>query len=185
MSRIELQSFDLFNRIERIHHQPTAAPDNLQAKYILLHKVLEQACYELTTGVTLSFANLFSRLDYICKEKKMTPSDRYAIQTMRRNCNAAMGDRFQADMQEYLYDLRALVRFVSLGFEEDIPASILPEIPHSNRPYQGTRLSHIPYVRASVTSWNDTLILQRPTAKPTHSSSSTMPKVGMTATCST
>lgn len=158
MSRIELQSFDLFNRIERIHHQPTAAPDNLQAKYILLHKVLEQACCELTTGVTLSFANLFSRLDYICKEKKMTPSDRYAIQTMRRNCNAAMGDRFQADMQEYLYDLRALVRFVSLGFEEDIPASILPEIPHSNRPYQGTRLSHIPYVRASVTSWNDTQI---------------------------
>lgn len=158
MSRIELQSFDLFNRIERIHHQPTAAPDNLQAKYILLHKVLEQACYELTTGVTLSFANLFSRLDYICKEKKMPPSDRYAIQTMRRNCNAAMGDRFQADMQEYLYDLRALVRFVSLGFEEDIPASILPEIPHSNRPYQGTRLSHIPYVRASVTSWNDTQI---------------------------
>ena len=158
MSRIELQSFDLFNRIERIHHQPTDAPDNLQAKYILLHKVLEQACYELTTGVTLSFANLFSRLDYICKEKKMTPSDRYAIQTMRRNCNAAMGDRFQADMQEYLYDLRALVRFVSLGFEEDIPASILPEIPHSNRPYQGTRLSHIPYVRASVTSWNDTQI---------------------------
>lgn len=158
MSRIELQSFDLFNRIKRIHHQPTAAPDNLQAKYILLHKVLEQACYELTTGVTLSFANLFSRLDYICKEKKMTPSDRYAIQTMRRNCNAAMGDRFQADMQEYLYDLRALVRFVSLGFEEDIPASILPEIPHSNRPYQGTRLSHIPYVRASVTSWNDTQI---------------------------
>ena len=158
MSRIELQSFDLFNRIERIHHQPTAAPDNLQAKYILLHKVLEQACYELTTGVTLSFANLFSRLDYICKEKKMTPSDRYAIQTMRRNCNTAMGDRFQTDMQEYLYDLRALVRFVSLGFEEDIPASILPEIPHSNRPYQGTRLSHIPYIRASVTSWNDTQI---------------------------
>ena len=106
--------------------------------------MLEQACYELTTGVTLSFANLFSRLDYICKEKKMTPSDRYAIQTMRRNCNAAMGDRFQADMQEYLYDLRALVRFVSLGFEEDIPASILPEIRRSNRPYQGTRLSHIP-----------------------------------------
>ena len=111
MSRIELQSFDLFNRIERIHHQPTAAPDNLQAKYILLHKVLEQACYELTTGVTLSFANLFSRLDYICKEKKMTPSDRYAIQTMRRNCNAAMGDRFQADMQEYLYDTGAFCVF--------------------------------------------------------------------------
>ena len=155
---IPLQSFDLFNRIEQIHRQPTAAVKNLRAKYILLRKVLEQACYELTTGVTASFSNLFSRLDFICKEKKMTPSDRYAIQTMRRNCNAALDDTFQPDMNEYLYDLRAIVRFVSLGFGEDIPASILPDIPHSNRPYQGTRLSHIPYIRVSVTSWNDTQI---------------------------
>ena len=155
---IALQSFDLFNRIEQIHRQPTAAIKNLRAKYILLRKVLEQACYELTSGVTASFSNLFSRLDFVCKEKKMSPSDRYAIQTMRRNCNAALDDDFKPDMDEYLYDLRALVRFVSLGFEEDIPASILPDIPHSNRPYQGTRLSHIPYVRASVTTWNETQI---------------------------
>ena len=155
---IALQSFDLFNRIEQIHRQPTAAVKNLRAKYILLRKVLEQACYELTTDVTASFSNLFSRLDFVCKEKKMTPSDRYAIQTMRRNCNAALDDDFKPDMDEYLYDLRALVRFVSLGFEEDIPASILPDIPHSNRPYLGSRLSHIPYVRVSVTSWTDSLI---------------------------
>ena len=81
-SRIEIQSFDLYNRIEQIHRQPAAAPENLRAKYILLYKVLEQACYELTVGVTFSFANLFSRIDYICKEKRMTPSDKYAIQTM-------------------------------------------------------------------------------------------------------
>ena len=80
-NHIELQSFDLYNRIEQIHRQPTAAPENIRAKYILLYKVLEQACYELTAGVTFSFANLFSRLDYICKEKRMTPSDKYAIQT--------------------------------------------------------------------------------------------------------
>ncbi|HJE48238.1 AAA domain-containing protein [Phocaeicola coprophilus] len=156
--RIDIQSFDLFNRIVQIHQQPQAAPENLRAKYILLYKVLEQACYELTARVTFSFANLFSRLDYICKEKKMTPSDKYAIQTMRRNCNAALRDDFRPDMEEYLYDLRAVVRFVSLAFEEDIPAYFIPEMPHSNRPYKGTRLSRIPYVRASVTSWNDTQI---------------------------
>ena len=105
--RIDIQSFDLFNRIAQIHQQPQAAPENLRAKYILLYKVLEQACYELTARVTFSFANLFSRLDYICKEKKMTPSDKYAIQTMRRNCNAALRDDFRPDMEEYLYDLRA------------------------------------------------------------------------------
>lgn len=154
-SRIEIQSFDLYNRIEQIHRQPAAAPENLRAKYILLYKVLEQACYELTVGVTFSFANLFSRIDYICKEKRMTPSDKYAIQTMRRNCNAAMRNDFQPLMEEYLYDLRALVRFISLAFEEDIPASLLPQIPHSNRPYKGTQHSRIPYIRASVTSWNE------------------------------
>ena len=155
---IDIQSSDFFQRIEKIHTKPAASQDNLRAKYILLKKVLEQACYELTTGVTASFANMFSRLDFICKEKKMTPSDRYAIQTMRRNCNSALGDDFHPDMDEYLYDLRAIVRFISLAFGEDIPASILPQIPHSNRPYSGTRLSHIPYVRASVNSWNENLI---------------------------
>lgn len=157
-NHIELQSFDLYHRIEQIHRQPAAALENIRAKYILLYKVLEQACYELTTGVTFSFANLFSRLDYICKEKRMTPSDKYAIQTMRRNCNAAMRDDFHPVMEEYLYDLRAIVRFVSLAFEEDIPASLIPEIPHSNRPYHGTRHSRIPYVRAAVSSWDDTKI---------------------------
>lgn len=157
-NHIELQSFDLYHRIEQIHRQPAAALENIRAKYILLYKVLEQACYELTTGVTFSFANLFSRLDYICKEKRMTPSDKYAIQTMRRNCNAAMRDDFHPVMEEYLYDLRAIVRFVSLAFEEDIPASLIPEIPHSNRPYHGTRHSRIPYIRAAVSSWDDTKI---------------------------
>lgn len=155
---VNVQSFDFFRRMERIHTLPAASQDNLRAKYIMLYKVLQQACYELTTGVTASFANMFSRLDFICKEKKMTPSDRYAIQTMRRNCNSAMGDDFHPDMNEYLYDLRALARFVSSGFEEDIPQSILSQIPRSNRPYGGTRLSHIPYVRASVNSWNENLI---------------------------
>lgn len=157
-SHIELQPFDLYNRIEKIHNQPAAAPDNIQAKYIQLYKVLEQACYELTDGVTFSFANLFSRLDYICKEKKMTPSDKYAIQTMRRNCKTAMNDDFQPVMEEYLYDLRAIIRFVSLAYGEDIPAVLLPQIPHSNRPYKGTRLSRIPYLRVSVSSWDETRI---------------------------
>lgn len=53
----------------------------------------------------------------------------------------AFNDDFVPVMEEYLYDLRALVRFISLTFEEDIPASLLPEIPHSNRPYKGTRHS--------------------------------------------
>lgn len=156
--RLEIQSYDLYARIEQIHRNPPVATTTVRAKYILLFKVLESACYELTAGATISFANLFSRLDYICGIHHMTPSDKYAIQTMRRNCNAAFRDDFVPVVEEYRYDLRALVRFVSLTFGEDIPASLLPEIPHSNRPYKGTAHSRLPYLRAAVTSWNETEI---------------------------
>ncbi len=155
---IRLQSFDLYDRITRIHCCPPANIENIQSKYVLLYKVLEDAAYELTSHTALSFSNLFSRLDFIGKVKKMTPSDRYAIQTMRRNCNLATGKGFRADMDDYLYDLRALLRFVSSGFDAEIPASLLSAIPVSNRPYPERRLSHIPYVRGYVTSWNDSLI---------------------------
>ena len=157
-SRIALQSFDWFKRIESIHSHPPASLENLQDKYIKLYKVLEQACYELTAETTLAFANLFSRLDYICKAKKMTPSDRYAIQTMRRNCKAALQGNYQADLSEYRYDLRAIAQFVSASFDTPIPSSLLAEIPASNRPYRESRQTHLPYLRASVTSWDDTHI---------------------------
>ena len=88
--RIELQAFDLYRQIERIHRRPAASPENLTDKYIRLYKLLEQACYEQTSEMTLSFSNLFSRLDFVCKEKRMTPADRYAIQTMRRNGKKAL-----------------------------------------------------------------------------------------------
>ena len=171
-SRIEIQSFDLYNRIEQIHRQPAAAPENLRAKYILLYKVLEQACYELTVGVTFSFANLFSRIDYICKEKRMTPSDRYAIQTMRRNCNAAMRNDFQPLMEEYLYDLRALVRFISLAFEEDIPASLLRRDRTVLIKVRSTRVFPTYELRLQVGTRTTSLL--RPTVKKTLSSSSTI-----------
>ena len=154
-NRIELQSFDLFVRIEHIHRHPAASPDNLRTKYALLYKVLEEACHELTSRVSFSFANLFSRLDYICKMKRMTPSDRYAVQTMRRHCNAAIRNDFRPDMTEYLYDLRALACFVAAGFESQIPSSLLPALPPGNRPYKEEHSSYIPYLRASVVSWND------------------------------
>lgn len=153
--RIELQAFDLFRRIEEIHRKPPLAPENIPAKYAALYKVLEEACYELTREVTLSFSNLFSRLDYVCKEKGMTPSDRFAIQTMRRNGKKAMGNGESADKETYLADLRALCRFVSLAFGEDIPVSLLTELPHQNRPYHDSLLKHVPYVRAVVSSWTE------------------------------
>ena len=156
-NHIELQSFDLYNRIEQIHRQPTAAPENIRAKYILLYKVLEQACYELTAGLRSLSQICFHASTISVKRNGWTPSDKYAIQTMRRNCNAAMRDDFRPVMEEYLYDLRAIVRFVSLAFDEDIPASLIPEIPHSNR-LIAVRSTHASPIYAAAVAVDDTKI---------------------------
>ncbi len=152
----EIQAFDLYRRITSIHHNPPATPENIPAKYIALYRVLEEACYGQTEGVTLSFANLFARLDYVCRKKHMTPADKYAIQVMRRNGHLAMGTAFQGDMESYLFDLRALARFISLAFGEEIPTTLLAEIPAQNRPYHADRQQRIPYIRAIVSSWDKT-----------------------------
>lgn len=156
--RIELQAFDLYRQIERIHRRPAASPENLTDKYIRLYKLLEQACYEQTSEMTLSFSNLFSRLDFVCKEKRMTPADRYAIQTMRRNGKKALNGKLTPDMETYRYDLRALARFVSLAYDAPIPPGLQAEIPDENRPYHEGGQTYVPYVRVVVSSWTDTKI---------------------------
>lgn len=156
---MRLTALDLYRCIEQINDTPAPAPGNLRAKYVLLHKVLAQACLERTAGVTFAFANLFSRLDYVCKQARMTPADRFAVQTLRRNGHAASGVGFVPSMEEYGYDLRALTRFVSLVFGEEVPATLAEKIPASGRPFEGTRRSRLPYLRVAVTGWDDTVIL--------------------------
>jgi len=155
---IELQAFDLYKQVEQIHRKPTASLDTLKDKYIRLYKLLEQICYEQTAEVTLSFSNLFSRLDFVCKEKRMTPADRYAIQTMRRNGRKAMSRDFTPDMETYRYDLRALARFISLAYDMPIPVSLQEEIPDTNRPYHENGLSYVPYLRVVVSNWTENKI---------------------------
>ena len=155
---IEIQAFDLYERIAQIHRQVLVSPENLRTGYIVLHRILEQACYELTRDASISFANLFSRLDYICRVKGFPPGDKYAIQTMRRNCNAVINKSIAPDFETYSYDLRALLYFISCSFNEDIPENLADKIPQSNRPIPSKHQTFIPYIRASVNSWDETKI---------------------------
>ena len=168
-NKIELQSFDFFRRMYDIHTHPTAGLDNIHDKYIHLKDILDQVCFEQTANSQISFANLFARLDYVCKEKGISPADNYAIQTMRRNCHEALNKEAKANLKEYLYDLRALARFVSSCYGEEIPAYLAHEIPSANRPFHENTRKRIPYVRVSVSGWTDSLIYANTDMKDTHS----------------
>ncbi|MDD7448720.1 MAG: AAA domain-containing protein [Phocaeicola sp.] len=157
-THIHLQGFDFFTRIEQIH-RATYAPhtENLRKKYILLKKLLEEVAYEYTRDTTFTFANLFSRIDYICKQYKIVPSDRFAIQTMRRNCHKATVSE-TIEIEEYRYDLRALVRFISIISQTAIPEVLACELPHTNRPYKSYSRDTISYLRVVVNGWNERII---------------------------
>ena len=155
---IDIQAFDLYEHIAQIHKQVLASPNNLHNGYLALHKTLEQASFELTRNVSLSFANLFSRLDYICREKGLAPADKYAIQTMRRNCNAVINKTKVPDIETYSSDLKALLHFISYTFNADIPEFLSVEIPRTNHACQERHRRFIPYIRAAVNSWDDTKI---------------------------
>ncbi len=157
-SHITPQAFDLFNDIEQIHTSPMAQPKNLVSKYTALYKLLQDICLEQTGRVTYSFANLFSRLDYLCKLHKLPQPERYDIQTMRRNGKKAMDGTLAPDMQEYLFDLGALARFVGCTFQTQIPDTLLTIIPDKGRPRREQTEPHIPYLRVAVESWNENTI---------------------------
>lgn len=156
--RIEIQAFDFFERIRSIHFDGSQNITQLNIRYMQLKKVLDEVCYELTANCTTTFANLFSRIDYISKAIYLLPSDKFAIQTMRRNCLRAINGNLTLDRKTYQYDLRALLRFVAIGFQSDIPDDLLAEIPPSNQQYPILQTKHIPYLRASVHKWTEHLI---------------------------
>ena len=168
-ARIELQAFDFYKRIYEMHTHPVAHLSNLRNKYIHLKDILEQVCHEQTMESSISFANLFARLDYVCRERGISPSDTYSIQTMRRNTNSMLSMKMEADLNEYLYDLRALVRFVSGCYDEPIPQYLQEEIPAQNRPFKENTRKRIPYLRVSVSGWTDSLIYANTDLDDAHS----------------
>ena len=168
-NKIELQAFDFYKRIYDIHMHPAASLENIENKYIHMKDILDQVCHELTFHSQITFANLFARLDYVCKDRGVSPSDSYAIQTMRRNCHSVLNNDRCTDIKEYLMDVRALARFISSCYNEDIPDYLMHELPTRNRPFRETRQKSIDYIRASVTGWTDSLIYANTDMEDNHS----------------
>ncbi|SHF29739.1 AAA domain-containing protein [Dysgonomonas macrotermitis] len=56
---------------------------SLRDKYTYLKKILERNCKELTTGETLQFPSLFSRLVYLTQKYNIAPSLEWKLQNIR------------------------------------------------------------------------------------------------------
>ena len=92
-----------------------------------MHQLLVLCCGS-QQGIT--FGNLFSQIDWLCKHHGIKTDDMIALQTARRHSNQTA----VPSPEDWLYDLRAVALFISTLFAHDVPGSLLRLLPPANKP---------------------------------------------------
>ncbi|MBQ9645565.1 MAG: DNA2/NAM7 family helicase [Prevotella sp.] len=120
-----------------------------------LHEVLTLCC---ASHQGMTFGNLFSHIDWLCKHLGLSTDDMIAVQTARRHSNQT--EPIATD--DWRYDVRAVAMFVSAVFREDVPGDLLRLLPPTNKPRERQPGVDRRYVRCIVsrhdatTIWADT-----------------------------
>ena len=120
----------------------------------MAHETLVLACHEGLRGTGQAYGNLFSQVDYLCRRHHVRLADRVQIQAMRRHTNGSE----ELGCEDFLYDMRALSRFVSAVTGEAVPGELLRALPANDRPYDRVEGVDVRYVRCIVREWDDSYI---------------------------
>lgn len=101
-------------------------------KYNLLYDQLVAALNDRTRTSTLEFAGPFARLDYLCRELKYKEHNALAYQAIcrfRGKCTHLRTYDEVALMESFIYDLKALVDFLSFIYQTDVPEALRKVLP--------------------------------------------------------
>ena len=127
-----------------------------QATIRQLHEIIKLCAAEGCRTQGGTFGNLFSQVDFVCKQCGMKSQQRWAIQQARRHSN---GEE-KLTKEEWLYDLRAITLFINMVFHEDVPGSLLQLLPANLQPRPALPSVNKLYVRCIVRSFDATTITQ-------------------------
>lgn len=109
----------VFEEIYKIHQ----ATCSLEERYAALRKLLEDVLKQITREDSLQFADLFSRLVYVCEKLQLSPSESNAIQQMRKNAHLILIQKMVPTYPVYLRDIKSLSHAFSRFLKIPIPAS--------------------------------------------------------------
>ena len=112
----------------------------------MAHETLVLACHEGLRGSGQAYGNLFSQVDFLCRKCSVRLADRVQIQAMRRHTNRAEA----VGRDDFMYDMRALSRFVSAVTGSDVPGELLRLLPANDRPHAKAEGLDVRYVRCIV-----------------------------------
>ncbi len=142
----------LYSRILEIVGMCTAVKPATLNK--MAHETLVLACHEGLRGTGQAYGNLFSQVDYLCRKHHVRLADRVQIQAMRRHSNS----NEELSRDDFMYDMRALSRFISAVTGDDVPGELLRLLPANDRPYDRADGIDVRYVRCIVREWDDSYV---------------------------
>ena len=151
MSNSYITPDELFERVGDILSLYSSAPHTVNGR---LHDTLALACDGALRNSQQAFGNIFSKVDFLCKQHRVPVRDVVAIQQMRRDSNR---DTLLA-ANDLAYHCRALCLFISAVYEVHIPNTLVGRIPTQNKPYEKRPHIDYKYIRAIVQRWNDALL---------------------------
>lgn len=117
----------------------------------MAHETLVLACHEGLKGSGQAYGNLFSQVDFLCRKCNVRLSDRIAVQAMRRHTNGVE----QVEKADFMYDMRALCRFISAVTGDDVPGELLRVLPADDKIHDRADGLDVRYVRCIVRSWDE------------------------------
>lgn len=139
----------LFSRVLEI----TTLYDSVKPSSLnkMAHETLVLACHEGLKGSGQAYGNLFSQVDFLCRKCNVRLSDRIAVQAMRRHTNGVE----QVEKADFMYDMRALCRFISAVTGDDVPGELLRVLPTDDKIHDRVEGLDVRYVRCIVRSWDE------------------------------
>lgn len=139
----------LFSRVLEI----TTLYDSVKPSSLnkMAHETLVLACHEGLKGSGQAYGNLFSQVDFLCRKCNVRLSDRIAVQAMRRHTNGVE----QVEKADFMYDMRALCRFISAVTGDDVPGELLRVLPADDKIHDWVEGLDVRYVRCIVRSWDE------------------------------
>ncbi len=120
-----LTGADFLDELLDIHHTESQPA----AKYPPLRALLLRACKSLTADESIQFSNLFSRLNYLCRQTALDARKTTAVNAFRITANKVLHKGHQPTPTDYAQDLQALCQALSHFCKTEIPETLKAVFP--------------------------------------------------------
>jgi hypothetical protein len=137
-----------FDEITEIH----ALDSDMRQRYLRMRKMLERISRQLATDAGVPFNDLFSRLNYVCRNSQLDRSTTFRLNSVRIHANRVVHDDYIPDDQTYVNDIRTLCEAVAHFYKSTIPDNVKQWLPAAETAPKSAAKTRLQRLRVQVTA---------------------------------